>query len=415
MSTRHYNVIILGESLASRIAAVALARKGLRVLTFTGPKSSTPPFVFAIPCLDGFLKSLGGLSCFAPPYPFQVLTSRCRVEIGGPQALDEEFRREFPLGHPALERVLGTLRRLGDRLENLFQESGTLPLHGAGSRWRFVRKSARRFFSRGRLRQPLRTLLEQISDADAREFAETLFSGLALATPDDLTVTEGALLWSGASRERGISSPALDSLLHSRYEQFHGESEGIEAIEAAEMDGKRLKGFLLKGGRRCGADTFLLGAPAARSVLPGSPPAVEAAGSSFSAVVPRAAVSPLLAPRVLLAGNPVLRLDFHPADDSLDCRIEAQSLIETAEIDAMRRRLSPVLPFVDCPLTQLPSLRLPDLPAQSRIAGGFPGTARRLREGGALWCSGEAVLPLLGATGEVLLGLSMAHHLTRKP
>ncbi len=106
MSQRHYQVIIIGDSLAARLAGVLLGRHGVRVLAFQKNSLPTGPWFPSSLLLDRILDSLGGRTCYTAPMPFQVIGRRSRVEINGASPLEEEFRREFPGQHLRLTEVL---------------------------------------------------------------------------------------------------------------------------------------------------------------------------------------------------------------------------------------------------------------------------------------------------------------------
>ncbi len=117
---QHYDVIVLGEGLAARIAALLLARGGCRVLAFrnpTTPSAVTPAWFFPSLFLERLLENLGGRSCYTPVAPFQVLTSKTRLEFLGRESMEGELQREFPCENGGISAVLGLLQKLGSRLE----------------------------------------------------------------------------------------------------------------------------------------------------------------------------------------------------------------------------------------------------------------------------------------------------------
>lgn len=418
----HYDIIILGESLAARIAAVMLAKSGRRVLAVGSPPG-TPPGPAWIPVslhLERLLELLGGRSCLVPATPFQVLSGPVRLTLHGVSALLDELRREFPADSAQVENLLRELEDVGNRLETALWESGGLPLTGWASRWRFMCKRLRKGLTAGSLTRPLANRLRAGNSPQTAQALAALFSGLALCPIEHLSVAEGALLWRSFGDSRGISAGALNALLMHRYEQFNGEQAHLVDLQNVQFADSRLREAVFKNGRRCTAEVFLLGSSDARALLPLELSADEAAAPSaapFEALIADGAISPLLAPVVILDGAPPLRLTLVPDSAGSRCRVICQAAAPAYNsADAQpAERLSELFPFATLRFEPRPGM--PSGPAaqnvdRSRRQKAFPGATSSVIAGkNLLYCCGERVLPGLGATGEIMVGVSVVNHL----
>jgi hypothetical protein len=418
-SKRHYDAIILGGSLSARIAATLLAKEGCRVLTFREPSDPCPRWLYSSLHLDRLLKSLGGRACVISPMPFQVLTTETRLSFHGPDTLEEELRREFPASCDRVHSLLQKLQTLGEHLEKILWESGGLPLPGVSNRLRFALKRLQGKLAPSTLIQPLRKLMIGLEEDPAWQAIAALFSGLSLTPLDKLSAAEGALLWNNACRTNGVSLSGLEELLHHRYQQFHGEWEELTNLGALEYEFKRLTGIALKKGGKCTAGYFLVGSPATRIFLPKSlngaisspPPILQYITSPLNGMV-----SPLLAPGVILGGDPPLRLQFTAAENGTFCTLDcAAANVGTSEKD-IRRRLAPVLPFatfqLEGPFTTEPFQdQKPGFTSSRKM---FLGASNPLKlKGNVLLCYAAGILPSLGTTGEVLVGITVAKYVLR--
>ncbi len=410
---RHYDIIFLGDSLAARIAAAMLGKAGLRVLTLTEGGAPSSPWFFSSLHLEKLLENLGGRSCLAPPPVFQVVTAKTRLEFHGALSLEEEFRREFPAAAPSPEALLGRLQTIGQRLEEALWACGGLPLLGAGSRLRFATRRLFKGLFAGRLRSPLAELLAPL-DEEPKKALAALFTALARKPFRLVTLAEGALLWSSAGRSGGVSRPGLEELLRRRYEQFNGATEELSKVAEIRRDGPHLTGITTRDGGKCNADCFVLGSLALSGRLPGelsarlqSPPPAPAFRINFAPE----SVSPIFAPGIILAGNPLLRLGFLDPTERSSAIGEAVSGSDTPiNADQVEAVLAPFFPFA--------SPRIEKIPPAGTLLGKsprrlpFPGAANPLRLGRDTYlCDGAAILPSLGSTGEVLVGMSLAREI----
>ncbi len=410
MSQRHYDIAILGESLAARVAAALLVRRGKRVIFFREPIPAPTQWLFSSFHLRQLLQNLGGRSCAISPQPLQVLTSEARWEINGKNSLDEELRREFPGQDQALGMLLHRLSILGERLEMALWKSRGKALTGGMLPGNLFFKGLT-----SALKKPLSSLLKNgdISGSAAHAL-ETLFIGISR-----LSVAEGALLWSWVVSSEGVSPSGLEELLRYRLEQFNGESIALTEIKDIHAEGKKIKDIVLKTGARCSADVFLLGSPSGWRVLPESFPRKPEKGIEGTFLTPpltKEKISPMLARRILLGQGLPLRLEFS-GSDTPTCRIEVIPSPQEAPFNAeeVKKQLDGILPFATFTVDQQPNS------AGERFTGCHPFFAHpfkgmlnpiRLR-GNLMLAQGSGVWPSLGPSGEILIGYSVANWLDK--
>jgi hypothetical protein len=425
VANNHYDVIILGESLASRIAAVLLAKAGRRVLFAGLPATSPcPTWIPASLLLEHLLELLGDRSCLGSAPPFQVLSGPVRLTLHGISALHDELRREFPADCIRVQQMLHELNNIGQRLETALWESEGLPLTGWTSRWQFMCKRLLKGLTHGRLARPLADKLKAGNSAQTVQALTALFSGLSLRPIERLSVAEGALLWRGFGADQGISAVDLNALLTDLFEQFHGEQVSLADLKSVQTTDRRLHEAVFINDRRCTAEVFLLGNREAKALLPGEFRAGETADLpplTIEARITDGAISPLLAEVVILAGSPPLRLTLIPDSVSSRGRILCQTTApanDTSGAPQLEGRLSELFPFAT--LRFETRAGIPSSPAtrgkdRSRRQKAFPGAACSLIAGEhLLYCCGEQVLPALGAAGEIMVGVSVVNHLQRQ-
>lgn len=419
MSQSRFDVIILGESFASRIAGALLAKGGCRVLSLREPVAPSSPWFLSSLHLERLLERLDGRSCFAQPTSFQVLTEDSRLEFQLPASVEEELRREFSGSHDQTSEFLRDLNSLGQRLEETLWQCGGLPLLGITSRWRFARQRLRRKLTRRALAGPLENRLAGLRQEPAKRALSALFAGLSLTPVEKLSMAEASLLWSSAVRPEGICPSALDELLRHRYLQFHGTAEKLAGLETLRAEGTRLTGATLKGSGRCEAGFFLLGSPAGQDFLPEAlhpAPRPFFQHHCFRSSPLDGMLSPLLADRVILDGKIPMRLSLngsgHETTAMIECS-EGSCPPETLN-ETVRDTIAQFLPFATFQLERC----LSDVPLSastpSEGSPHFPGTAAPLRlRKNLILCHGGSVLPSLGTTGEVITGMTVANYLLR--
>ncbi len=411
MHQHHYDIIVLGESLASRLAATLLAKAGKKVLTFSLHPPPFSPWLFNSVHLDQILDQLGGRNCLTSARKLQIITRLSRVELHGNQPLGEELRREFASCHIQVEVLLETLEAQGHRLESQLLTNGGLPLFDLAGRLRFRKKLLLSRYGFHSLLKPLSSLFNVITNPAARTFLEALFCGLAMAPLDRLTIAEGALLWSSACQPQGISRSALDDLLLRRYEQFHGGREPLDTIQTIDNNGL----IQLKNAWSCSAETLVVGCPTAVSYLPESEQKLfrcHTPPSRWKTSPILTGMSPILAPRIILAEPQPLRITLTSTPTGTVGTAETQA--KTLSEEELRSQLAEILPFASFGLSPLPPPEATADEVRWPRSSAFPGTTQRLKlKKNLLFCNGAGAVPHLGSTGEVMTGVALARYLLR--
>ena len=84
MTSKHYDIAIVGDSLTAQIVAALFAKQGNRVLFLSGTETKTPTWFHSSLFLEKILGIMGGRSCFVAQHPIQVISanSRLTVKIG---------------------------------------------------------------------------------------------------------------------------------------------------------------------------------------------------------------------------------------------------------------------------------------------------------------------------------------------
>jgi hypothetical protein len=416
MMPRHYDLIVLGESLAGQIAAALLARGGRRVLLL-GEKTGDgdgAPFPACLH-LQRVLEQLDGRACLRPSPPRQVLSGSIRLTLHGSTPLPDELQREFGADAARVARLLTKLQRVGLGLEAALQQSGGLPLGGFGSRWRFAWRRLRRGLTRRALARPLDRHLQGLG-SESRAALAALFAGLALLPPGRLSTAEAALLWSAVATGPGVDPAELAALLQKRFPQFRGERGALAELESVDGGKGRIGSIALTGGIRCTADTFLLASAAAADHFPVRHPVPAGQTAPGCVAYLAGGVSPLLAPAITLGGAPVLQLRLTPEGERHRLHVSTLRGTPPPTAEEIEERLAALFPFAAVDLVAVPATPAATVKtAPSRGARSFPGAAGVLPIGpNLLLCSGDAILPGLGPTGEVLVGTSVAALLQRK-
>jgi hypothetical protein len=410
---QHYDVIILGGGLSSRVAAALLAKDGKRVRAFRDIPRPFPGWFMPSLHLERLLQNLDGRSCITAPIPFQLLTENSRLDFHGPLAFEEELRREFPKSHELLDGKLRILRELGERLEQLIWAAGGLPIVGWGSRWRFFHKRLRLGISARQLNRPLAVHFATLPEAAAQCAVGALFSGLSLTPFARLSIAEGALLWSSVCRAEGVSRSGLEELLRRRFEQHHGEEGALAQVAALQGENSRFA-VILKDGQRLTADHFLLGSPEVLSRLPrelaGQVPR-QPLQKRFSTTAIQGGLSPLLASEVILGdADPVLRLLFTSSGERTAALVD-QAGTEVIDTQRIHRRLTEILPFTSFAMEGNPHDSSQESAANRLPRPPFPGIHSLRLNSQILYCNGGDICPSLGTLGEVLIGTTVARHL----
>jgi hypothetical protein len=415
---RHYDILILGDSLAARLAGSLLAKAGKRLLTFSGRPQPLTPWLFNSIFMSQILDLLGGRHCLIAAPKLQIITGQTRLELHGRQPLEEELRREFPSCHTQLFTLLQWLKAQGEALENQLWKCGGPPLFDFIGGLRFRKRLLLNRINHRTLRQPLPRYLHGINNQEAHIWLDTLFSGLAQQPVENLTLAEGALLWNNISQPRAIAESSFNDLLTQRYKQFHGLSERLTAIESIDHNRK----VHLKKTRTCSAEVLLVANATALDFLSASEnPGVRRlpAPQRWRTSPFRIGPSSILAAKIILGGNPVLRLTLSPTPSGTICTVETHrsgNVHRPTEAE-IKARLSVILPFASFKVATIEEKPIPlDNNASWTATGAFPGKSQRIKLKKNLFlCSGTEAVPHLESSGDIMTGVAVTKYLLGTP
>jgi len=410
MSSKHYDVAIIGGSLAGRIAAALLAKQGSKVLFLRHEEAAAPTWFHSSLFLEKLLGTLGGRSCFIAQKPIQVLSAKARVTLNNDISIDKELCREFGRLGPAIAQWFEELRSQGDHVENVLWENGGLPWPTLTATARFKLLCMRRKVNWSELDTPIVKSLEQLPQA-ATAFVTDLLQGLSLKQITTLTRGQAALLWSQVMRPENLKEPDFSQLLSKRFDQFHGLKASLEDLEGINYDGSRWTGGQLKGGGHFTATHFLLGdtrwhnhfAPGKGSALPSPYCLTRTTTSSLTGQL-----SPLVASHIICGGERPLRLSIEQSNTQHYGLILSAGELQEAQL---RKQLEPALPFARYQLADADGLRAPQAESsraeKPRVWANLP-----LRIDTNLYCADNyALLSEMGAAGAALLGWTLAENL----
>lgn len=409
MSSSHFDILVLGSSPAARMAAALCAKGGRKVLLLdSAPAPPHDPWCHPSLHLERLLETLGGRACLRPPPPIQVHAGSTRLTLHGRQNLPAELLRECRQQQPQVVKLLDGLQQLGKQLEELLWRCQGLPLSGWRSRMRFRWQLLRRGKFPRQLYRPLAQLLSPLG-ATARLALETLFSGLALTSANELTVAEAALLWHCASRIESLHWAPFNELLEKRFEQFHGKSEPIRDVKQVKRRSDRRFEFSLKGHPAATATWVLLGDCQVADRFPAelcSPDPAVPRRQRFSAMLRSGHPSSLLAPGLLLDQPGGLRITL-PRGPGKPLAVEAGAAA-AKDPGLLQTRVEAAFPFTELAWASPENPRMSPTPAPSR--GPFPGAKGCITLApGLLHCDGQGLLPHLGFPGEAILATSVAN------
>ncbi len=413
MSSKQYDIAIIGGSLSARIAAALLAKQGSKVLFLRYQEATASEWFHSSLFLEKLLGTLGGRSCFVAQKPIQVISRKARVTLNNNVPLDNELGREFGQDGPAVLQWLEKLRILGAQLENLLWENDGLPWPSFKATASFKLLSLRRKVSLAELDVPVAKVMDQLPQV-AVEFIKDLLQGLSLKRINQLSHAQAALLWAQAVRPENLKESDFSELLGKRFDQFHGLKADLEDLESIDFNGSRWTGGKIKGGGQFTAAAFLLGdtrwvdrfKPGKVTALPMSQSLAKQATSSLTGQL-----SPLLASRIICGGEMPLRLAIVEEEENL-----CGHILGAAEMpeERLRKQLEAVLPFAKYEISttdgKLSSQRESDETNQLQKLANLP-----LRIGSNLYCAdSNALLPEMGASGAALLGWTLAENLANK-
>jgi hypothetical protein len=413
MSSKHYDIAIIGGSLSARIAATLLAKQGSKVLFLRYREATASEWFHSSLFLEKLLGTLGGRSCFVTQKPIQVLSEKARVTLNNDLSLAKELSREFGESGSAVSEWLEQLREQGELLENIFWENGGLPWPSFKTTARFKLLCMRRKINWAALDAPITSSFDQLPET-ATGFVTDLLQGLALKKLNALSRAQAALLWAQAMRPENLKEPDFSDLLSKRFDQFHGLKTQLEELEAIDCNGSRWTGGKLKSGGHFTATTFLLGdtrwvdrfSDGKTNALPLPHHLTKQKTGDLTGQL-----SLLLATRVICGGEKPLRLAIEESNGQPYGLVLGAGEIPESQL---RKQLGPVLPFVDYEFVADENVQRQQTQEETTTLV-TPLTDLPLRIGTNLYCAdSNALLPEMGAAGAALLGLTLAENLTSK-
>ncbi len=411
MSSKQYDIAIIGGSLSARIAATLLAKQGCKVLFIRNTEARAPAWFHSSIFLEKLLGVLGGRSCFVVQRPIQIFSEKSRVTLCNDIPVGEELTREFGASAgTVVNQWLSELNKQGVRLEELFWESGGLPWPSLSASARFKLLCLRRRLNLSELEQPVTQSLDQIP-GPARTFMTDLLQGLSLTKINELSYARAAMLWAQALRPENLKEPDFSLVLNKRFEQFHGAKAQLEDLEALDFDGSRWTGGHFKAGGRFTAKNFLLGDKRCidlfkpgKTTLPALPPTAVSRRTSNL----RGQISSLLGTRIICGGKLPVRIAIDEQTDELHGIVLSTPDATTTEV---RQQLEAVLPFAQYRFTEEPAAPAPPTEdGQPMRLASLP-----IHIGTNLYCADRtALMPDMGAAGAALLAWTIAENLAKR-
>ena len=410
--SKHYDIAIVGSSLAAQIAAALLVKQGGRVLFLSENGMQAPTWFHSSLFLEKILGVLGGRSCFMAQRPIQVVSEHSRLTVSNDISLEKELHREFGTSGPAINDWLAELQEQGQRLEELFWENGGLPWPSFKAKTRFKLLCVRYRVNQSVLERPIADQLSGFADLP-RAFLTDLLLGLALTPVGSLSTSRAAILWAQAQRPENVRGAEFSQTLEKRFDQFHGTRAQLEHLKPFEFDGSRWTGGQLVSGGRFSADNFLIGDRRLAGLFAAGEPVqvpsfpVRAAWQTDNLA---GHLSRLLGTRVICGGRLPLRMAIEQSDEQL--RGLAHST-EDATADEIIRQLEPILPFAEYRLDALGRQQDPTPQVtrqETKLLAGLP-----LRAGRNLyWADNTVLLPEMDGAGAALLAWTILANLGRE-
>ncbi len=400
--SQHYDIAIIGSNPAARIAGFLLARQGARVANLCDATPLDCGWLLPSLHLEQLLGLLGGKSEHAPPPRLQVISERYRLEINGSYSLETEIGREFPEARAEVQALLNQLAVTGRQLEEKLIRGKGLPLYHRG------------LFPRGPRIDPssLPSRLNELPCPDQRDLFSALFSGLTLAAPHQVSLAEAGLLWNALMRPFSVTADALDLLLARRFEAAGGTLLRQKPGTRARLTQSQGWALEFSQGSPLRADQVLLGRSDLYAPEADAPQTAPPSRPLRESTLPSTALSPLLAPWIILATDPAMRITLTPVDgQSTAFRAETAPPQESGDGETPQQGLQRIFPFVSPEQMHLPA----PPPASPRPSRRFPGAESKAVSGRKLYrCDGRLLYPRLGFIGEVLIGFSAARQLGRR-
>ena len=413
----HYDIAIVGSSLAGRLTSALSTKKGCRVLTVSPDNDQPATWFTSSLLLERILDFLDGNSCRSASLPFQLITPKQRIDLHPRKPLADELRRELPNSHQEIEKFLENMYTLGEQIEEMLWDAGGLPSIGITGRQKFRFRSFRGDVPFHVFEQTLKEKLAGFADDAGRKLLGTLFGGFSLTPPSRLTIAECALIWSGLGRTTGVFQSGLDELLRHRTKQFHGTDADFSELKRIRINNAGRTQLLFAGDRIVTADHLVVADRTATALCEQqSTPTSNQAHQTLLTAPLGDKVSQLLMPHLIIAGSPPIRLTLEQSPAGLHGRIEtAQTGRDNATVvKKVEQKLTPLLPFVDLhpAMQEHPKtgvfIRKDDtsslLRASIRI---LPGQSRQY------FYAGSDIIPGIGTIGEVLVAVTLCDHLLR--
>jgi len=413
MSTKEYDIAIVGGSLAARVAATLLAKYGARVLFLRQREQTASSWFHSSLFLEQLLGVLGGRACFVTPKPFQVISEQARITLHNDTPLEDELNRELGSGAAAAILVLDRLRQIGEELEQLFWDNYGLPWPGVKNAARFRLLCIRHKLRRQEFELPLQQVVDRL-DKPARTLLTDLFQGLAITPLSNLSLAQGALLWYHVSRPEDLAEPDFSTLLRKRFDQFHGAVDELEGLARLDFDAGRFTGGSMKTGVRFKARWFVLGDARWQHLFAAANPIncdrpMATTGLQTSALDGQ--LSPLLERQVIPGGPIPMRVSLETQGQGLYGRVVAAGHRSTKEV---RSQLERILPFAKYELDVEAQAAPPVTTNSSQPGRSLFSLPLRLGSN-LLAADDQALLPELGAAGAALLGWTIASQLAPEP
>lgn len=414
----HYDIAIVGNSLAARLTAALTAKKGCRILTVTSENERPNNWFTSSLLLERILDFLDGNSCRSASLPFQLITPKQRIDLRPRKPLSDELRRELPGSYQEVEQFLNNLFTLGEQIEDMLWDAGGLPSSGFTGRQRFRFRSFRGDVPYRVFNQTLKDRLAGFADEAGRKLIGTLFGGFSLTPPSRLSIAECALIWSGLGRNTGVFPNGLDELLRHRAKQFHGSDADFTDLKKIRISKAGRAQLLFAGDRIVTADHMIIADRASAALCEQqSQPASGRPQLTLLTAPLGDKVSNLLLPHAIVAGSPPLRLTLEPSPTGQRGRIETapdgQNSIELGrKID---QKLSTLLPFIKLDTTLQEQTKAGISIRNDKDNNTILGASRQILPGQnrQYFYAGQDILATIGTSGEVLVAVTLCDHLLR--
>ena len=430
MSSKHYDIVIIGGSVAARIAAALLAKQGNRVLFLRNREAKAPAWFHSslflrnreanAPAwfhsslfLEKLLGVLGGRACFVAQQPIQVISEKARVTLSSDVQLEDELSREFGDDGKDVNQWLEELHLQGIKLEEFFWESGGLPWPSLKAKGHLKLLSLKRRINWSELEAPVSQSIERFNGS-AKSFLTDLLQGLSSTRITQLSYSKAAMLWAQTLRPENLKEPDFSEMLNKRFEQFHGAKGQIDDLKSLDYNGSKWTGGQFKSGGSFTADSFLLGdkqwldffSPLERSKLPlPEPPSVYRTSNLAGQL------SPLLASRVICGGELPMRMAIEEHEEELRGLIVSDA---RSSESLVRLQMEGILPFAKYSFSE-DSLPLEAKTNNKADCAVKPLASLPIRIDKNLYCADRTVLlPEMGAAGAALLGWTLVENLGKK-